>query len=267
MAQFSQLIITKSGQDLLAKVLVDGGKIEFTRICVSETEIVEENLEQLTELPEIKQESAILNIVKTSNSAVKVEASFSNRELTAGYFMRTLGLFAKDGENEVLYAAACEVSGHCFMPPFNGVTASGALIQLVTAVGNAENISFEVDPAGTATIARVSEEIAKHNTDSSAHSDLFAAVKQTPKSFSVSTSSWTTLSAPFAGCGFSAEIAAEGVTAADFPDVYFDSTSLETAANSVIIAEATDGKIVLYAKTVPEAALSGTYFVRKGAAE
>lgn len=178
MAQFSQLIITKSGQDLLAKVLVDGGKIEFTRICVSETEIAEENLEQLTELPEIKQESAILNIVKTSNSAVKVEASFSNRELTAGYFMRTLGLFAKDGESEILYAAASEVSGHCFMPPFNGVTASGALIQLVTAVGNAENISFEVDPAGTATIARVSEDIAKHNSDENAHAAIFGKISE-----------------------------------------------------------------------------------------
>lgn len=178
MAQFSQLVITKCGQDLLAKVLVDGGKLEFTRVAVSETEIVEENLEQLTELPEIKQESAILNIVKTSNSAVKVEASFSNRELTAGYFMRTLGLFAKDGENEVLYAAAAEVSGHCFMPPFNGVTASGALIQLVTAVGNVENISFEVDPAGTATIARVSEDIAKHNSDENAHAEVVGKISE-----------------------------------------------------------------------------------------
>lgn len=178
MAQFSQLVITKCGQDLLAKILVDGGKIEFTRVAVSETEIVEENLEQLTELPEIKQESAILNIVKTSNSAVKVEASFSNRELTAGYFMRTLGLFAKDGENEVLYAAACEVSGHCFMPPFNGVTASGALIQLVTAVGNTENISFEVDPAGTATIARVNDEIAAHNSDENAHAEVVGKITE-----------------------------------------------------------------------------------------
>ena len=178
MAQFSQLVITKSGQDLLAKVLVDGGKLEFTRVAVSEAEIAEENLEQLTELPEIKQESGILDIVKTSTAAVKVEASFSNRELTAGYFMRTLGLYAADGGEEILYAAASEISGHCFMPPFNGVTASGALIQLVTAVGNVENISFEVDPAGTATIARLSEEIAKHNTDSTAHAEVVGKITE-----------------------------------------------------------------------------------------
>lgn len=85
--------------------------------------------------------------------------------------------------------------------------------------------------------------------------------------FSVEVATWTTLAEQFAGCGYSAEVAAEGVTAADFPDVYFDSASFEAAANSGIIAATTDGKIILYAKSVPAAALSGTYFVRKGATE
>lgn len=179
MAQFSELVITKSGQDLLAKILVDGGKLEFSRVCVSDSEISEDGLEQLSELPEIRQESAVLDVTKTSGSAVKVEASFSNREITSGFFMRTLGLFAKDGENEVLYAAAVELSGHCYMPPYNGVTVSGALVQLVTTVGNADNISFDIDPAGTATITRLNEEISKHNSDENAHAGRFATAEHT----------------------------------------------------------------------------------------
>lgn len=284
MAQFSELIITKSGQDLLAKILIDGGKLEFSRVCVSESAISEENLEQLTVLPEIKQESAVLDITKTSASAVKVEASFSNRELSAGYFMRALGLYAKDGENEVLYAASVELSGHCYMPPYNGVTVSGALIQLVTAVGNAENISFDVDPAGTATITRLSEEIAKHNSDENAHAGRFATAEHThtvsqitdfpeipdipaPTAFTVETSAWAALTVAVAGRGYSAEIAAEGVTAADYPDIYFGETSIDVAANAGVIAGTADGKIVLYANEIPAVALSGAYFVRKGAAE
>lgn len=164
---------------MLAKILVDGGKLEFSRVCVSDSEISEDGLEQLSELPEIRQESAVLDVTKTSGSAVKVEASFSNREITSGFFMRTLGLFAKDGETEVLYAAAVELSGHCYMPPYNGVTVSGALIQLVTTVGNADNISFDVDPAGTATITRLNEEISKHNEDKNAHAGRFAAASHT----------------------------------------------------------------------------------------
>ena len=267
MAQFSELIITKSGQDLLAKILIDGGKLEFSRVCVSESTISEENLEQLTVLPEIKQESAVLEITKTSASAVKVEASFSNRELSAGYFMRALGLYAKDGENEVLYAASVELSGHCYMPPYNGVTVSGALIQLVTAVGNAENISFDVDPAGTATIMRLSEEIAKHNSDENAHASLFAKIVPSPTAFTVETSAWAALTVAVAGRGYSAEIVAESVTAADYPDIYFDENSLDGAANAGVIVGTADGKIVLYANEIPVATLSGAYFVRKGAAE
>ena len=168
--------------------------------------------------------------------------------------------------------------------------------QSAVASANAYTEQYSAKSAHTHTVseitdftAGVTEEqlaaaISNHNADTAAHAGIFATENHThtkseitdfpeipelptPTSFLVEAAAWTTLSASFAGCGFSAEIAAEGVTSADFPDVYFDTTSLETAANSGIIAEATDGKIVLYAKTVPEAALSGTYFVRKGATE
>lgn len=174
MAQFSRLLITKSGQSLLSEILTEGGKLEFTRVCVSDVEVPETELETLETLPAIKQESLVSNITKTSNSAVKVEATFANTDLTEGYFMRTLGLLAKRGEMDVLYAVAVETSGHCYMPPYNGVTVSGAMVQLVTAVGNSESVSLEVDPAGTATIARLNEEIAKHNSDENAHENLIS---------------------------------------------------------------------------------------------
>lgn len=176
MAQFSKLIITSSGRDLIAKILVDGGKLKFSRVCISESKIAAENLEHLTGLSEVKQESADLNITKSSDSAVVIEAEFDNRELTSGHFMRTLGLFAMDGETEVLYAAASEVSSQCYMPPYNGVTTSGVFLRLVTVVGNADKVSFEAESAGTATIAKLKDEIAKHNTDKNAHGDMLKSI-------------------------------------------------------------------------------------------
>lgn len=264
MAQFSQLIITKSGQDLLSKILLDGGKLEFTKVCISDAEIAFESLETLTEIQNVKQESAVGEVTVTGSSAVKVEASFSNISLSEGYFMRALGLFANDNGQSVLYAAAVEQSGHCYMPPYNGVTASGAALQLVTSVGNAENVSLEVDPAGTATIQRLSEEISKHNTDENAHAELFAAMEQKPTAFSVDASAWSELETAVCGCLYSAEIADGNVTAADFPDIYFDESSLEAAMNAAVIPSAEDGKIVLYAMDIPTETLGGSYFVRKG---
>lgn len=132
-----------------------------------------------------------------------------------------------------------------------------------------DSLNGAVDEAKTYADGLAENTAAKNHTHTVSEITNFPEIPESPAptSFSVEAAAWTTLSAPFAGCGFSAEIAAESVTAADFPDVYFDSTSLEIAANLGIIAEAADGKIVLYAKTVPAAALSGTYFVRKGATE
>lgn len=262
MAEFSRLVITKSGQALLSEILTEGGKLEFSRVCVSDVEIPETALEMLETLSQIRQESPVSDITKTSEQAVMVEAAFSNTDLTEGYFMRTLGLFTKHGNADVLYAAAVETSGHCYMPPYNGVTVSGAMVQLVTAVGNSEKVSFEVDPAGMATIARLNEEIAKHNADENAHGNMLAK----PVSFSVDVSAWTELSEPFAGCAYSAETTDENVTAADFPEIFFDEASLETAGNIAVIAASGEGKVILYAKQIPEITLSGTYFIRKGAA-
>lgn len=112
---------------------------------------------------------------------------------------------------------------------------------------------------------QLSEAVSAHNTDENAHAELFAkAAAPAPTAFSVSADAWTELAETVAGCGYSAEIAAEGVTAADYPDIYFDENSLEAAAGIVVGTAA--GKVVLYAKTAPATALSGAYFIRKGSA-
>ena len=77
-------------------------------------------------------------------------------KLTVGYHMKVLGLYALDPDDgEILYAACVELSGNCYMPPYNGITVSGAYIQLVTTVGNADNVSLEVNPAAIATIGDI----------------------------------------------------------------------------------------------------------------
>ena len=82
------------------------------------------------------------------------------------------------------------------MPPYNGITVSGAYIQLVTTVGNADNVNLEVNPSVYATIGDVlelrkmiselwdrvemdgvpwEEEIQLHNTAPQSHPDLRGA--------------------------------------------------------------------------------------------
>lgn len=158
MAEFSKLVITNKGQALIAKMIAGEGNIDFTKISTSSTQYQLSQLEALTALTGVKQTSLISKVTRTNDVAIKVEAAFTNTDLTAGYYMRTLGLYAVDpDEGEILYAVTIETSGNCYMPPYNGVTVSGAYVQLVTTVGNADSVSLEVDQAAVATIGDIQE--------------------------------------------------------------------------------------------------------------
>ena len=158
MAEFSRLMITGKGQALIAKMIAGSKGITFTRVAASDAVYELAQLEGLESLTGIKQISVVSKITRINEVTVKVETAFSNTELTEGYHMRALGLYAEDPEEgEILYAAAMEISGNCYMPAYGGMTVSGAYIQLVTTVGNAENVSLVVDNSAQATIGDIKE--------------------------------------------------------------------------------------------------------------
>lgn len=169
MAEYSKLITTKKGEALVAKVLTGAvDKINFTTVVSSGARYEVSELEDLTELEDIKQTSLISHKEIVNDVSIKLQAAFTNTELTTGYYMRTLGLFAEDpDEGSVLFAVTVETTGNCYMPAYNGVTVSGASIVLITTISNAENVNLEVDPAAIATandVNNVRSEIEKHTT-------------------------------------------------------------------------------------------------------
>lgn len=158
MAEYSKLVITNDGQALMAKMIAGSGNIDFTKVCASSTQYTENQLQALTGLSNIKQTTLVSKVSRTNEVAIKVDAAFSNVDITTGYYMRTLGLYAVDPDKgEILYAACIETTNNCYMPPYNGVTVSAAYIQLYTTVGNAANVSLEVSPGAYATIGDIQE--------------------------------------------------------------------------------------------------------------
>ena len=157
MAEFSKLIVTGKGQALIAKMLAGAAAdVDFTKVAASNAEYQVKELEGLNSLDGIVQEAEVTRKSRINEVAVKVETAFSNTDLTEGYHMRALGLYAYDPDDgEILYAACVELSGNCYMPPYNGITVSGAYIQLVTTVGNADNVNLEVNPGAIATIGDI----------------------------------------------------------------------------------------------------------------
>ena len=156
MAQYSKLVLTDDGQALMAKMIAGTGNIDFTKICSSSTQYTESQLQSLTVLKNVKQTTLVSKVTRTNEVAIKIEAAFSNVDITTGYYMRTLGLYAVDPDKgEILYAACIVTTNNCYMPPYNGVTVSAAYIQLYTTVGNSESVSLEVNPGAYATIGDI----------------------------------------------------------------------------------------------------------------
>ena len=158
MGAFKGAIITKKGQELLAKVLAGTSTIEFTNIRTSEG-VLSGDLASKTGIGTIKQTSKVASVSYQNGSNVKVSASFSNTELTAGYYIRNIGLYALDTSGaEILYSISVadeSIATADWMPPFNGVGVSSLMVDIITAVSNASNVNIEVDPTATATVAQI----------------------------------------------------------------------------------------------------------------
>lgn len=155
MSEFRQLIITNKGQALMAKLIAGIANVTFTKVAASSTTYSDAQIPALTGMSNIKQQVAVSKVTRINSVAVQVDAAMENSALTTGYYMNSLGLYAKDpDEGEILYAVAGANVG-AYMPPYNGITVSGAYLKLVTTVSNANNVSMTVDPAAVATVGDI----------------------------------------------------------------------------------------------------------------
>lgn len=156
MANFSKLVITEDGKKLLNDAFTSGKKVEFTNASASEMSFQEETLQRLSELLEIKQTVPIYNIIK-DNDVIEMMVAFDNDTLSAGYYLRTLGIYAKiDEGNEFLFAVAKEQTENLFIPA-GEVAVSGVSIKLKIQLENASVVQLIVDRAGVATLGDVLE--------------------------------------------------------------------------------------------------------------
>lgn len=157
MAEFKQLIITDKGQALMAKMLAGTGNVQFTKISVSDTTYTDAQLQALTALSSVKQTTLVSKVTRTNNVAVQIEGAITNTAVVTGYYMRAIGLYALDPQDgEILYAVTI-ASTAGYMPPYNGITVSGAFFKLVTTVSNASSVSLNVDPGAVATIGDIAD--------------------------------------------------------------------------------------------------------------
>lgn len=174
MPNWNGLVLTKKGQLLQAKVGT-GVVLALTKMKLGSGVLPNgTSLEDLTDLVAPEQNVGIASKeVLTDQKICKISATITNIGLSAGYYVRELGVFANDPDDgEILYAVTSD-SAPDYLPPEGGSTAVSQEFAVYIAASNASDVNVSIDPGALATMGYVETAITDHNSLATAHENRF----------------------------------------------------------------------------------------------
>lgn len=173
MPNWNGLVLTKKGQLLQAKVGT-GVVLALTKMKLGSGVLPEgTSLEDLTDLVTPEQNVGIAaKEVLTDQKMCKISATINNVGLSAGYYVRELGVFANDPDDgEILYAVTSD-SAPDYLPPEGGSTAVSQEFAVYISASNASDVEVSIDTGALATMGYVQLSINAHNEDPASHPDI-----------------------------------------------------------------------------------------------
>lgn len=168
MAQFPILRLTHAGHEL-SGMSQGGGKLIFVRAELGDGQIGEgESVENLTTLKHQVMQLPLQGYLNEGNGKARLRFVVENSSLTAGFFNREIGIFAKmEGGEEQLYAYT-NAGNYADYIPSKDTPIDGEIIDLHIIIGNASNVTIVTENSAYATQADLKE----HNESSDAHQDI-----------------------------------------------------------------------------------------------
>ena len=172
MPNWNGLIITTKGRQLQAKVEA-GATLKLTKMKIgSGTLPVGQQLENLTDLVEPKQNIGIASKEVMKDGLCKISAIISNHELHAGYYVKELGVYAEDPDDgEILFAITSDTAPD-YLPAQGGATVVSQEFAVYIAVSNAAEITATIDPTALATMGYVDLSIREYTKITDKGSDI-----------------------------------------------------------------------------------------------
>lgn len=146
MANWSGGILTDAGQVLQAKVESGSTKLELTKIKLGDGT---ENIGDVGGLTDLVSPQAVLGIsaVTAKDKLCTVTGIILTSNVTTGFYAREWGIFAKDGDHEILYMIAIDPNPD-YVPSSDAALKVSATYAMNIAVSNAANIACTIDPSG-----------------------------------------------------------------------------------------------------------------------
>ena len=177
MSDYGRIVTTNQGKNMVTESIRTHSAIIFTKISLGDGLLNGETIETMTGLKHRLMDGNVPKINHLGNGEIEAVSTVSNSELTAGFFARELGLFAKLGEEgeEQLFAYTNAGSNASYIPPNTSVDEKMLGIQL--GVGDAI-VQVNYQSHLYITYELLDDAIAHHNSDTNAHDDRFNAIIQ-----------------------------------------------------------------------------------------
>lgn len=176
MSDYGRIVTTNQGKNMVTESIKTHSAIIFTKISLGDGLLNGETIETMTGLKHRLMDGNVPKINHLGNGEIEAVSTVSNSELTAGFFARELGLFAKLGEEgeEQLFAYTNAGSNASYIPPNTSVDEKMLGIQL--GVGDAI-VQVNYQSHLYITYEQLDDAIAHHNSDTNAHGGLLQNLK------------------------------------------------------------------------------------------
>ncbi|WP_395593058.1 kelch repeat-containing protein (plasmid) [Pseudomonas sp. B26140] len=145
MANFPALKMTAAGKVVQAKAQT-GQLLKFTRVALGDGNFVGAP-DALVALVSEKQSLSIRDQVTPGDGTSILNVIATNKGVVAGFYMREIATFAEDPDTgeEILYSYSNAGAECDFLPGEGGSITWEGLFDLITVVGNAENVTAVID--------------------------------------------------------------------------------------------------------------------------
>ena len=140
MGAYKKAVITDAGRALVARAVAGETEIRFSHASTSEYVYPDgTRFEEIETLEGVRQTVLPADARVTDGTLVNVRAMFGNENILSPYMIQNIGLYAMDGEREILFAVS-QAQVPYQVPAYNGVAPSSFIFNLCLAVAQAAEI-------------------------------------------------------------------------------------------------------------------------------
>lgn len=157
MSQYNKTVLTNAGLELAKRANAGQAKFEITRAVTSADDWSNktiQDIEAVTTIPNIMQQGTIMDTeeVESNNSVMGVSLCFTNKNLSAGYQIKIIGIYVKEEgqENDFLYAVTTAVAPE-YMPDFSDEVLYRFNMQLYLVIGKAQAVNVVINDGASVT--------------------------------------------------------------------------------------------------------------------